>query len=341
MLLVGAICRKIFIFILYAWIEIVQVTIYSSTISPIFALNQAEWAGSHGVFVVQLYAFVSFLFSIMDAKVLLTLFTTLAVVVVGQQSPFCWFSCSYLESFNGAAVSWLTLIQPTIPRSNLRFQVHYTHRFRVWTSVHYLDFVLLRYPHPCTTRVGRLFTRHEHLWRRSVRDPLRHSGLVLCRGHGAPHAYVGTYCLCVACHLTLFHFHLLLGHDQDLHHGDRRLAPKDVVTLSPVLSLLVLASAVAPLLMFSYHATYVSSMAYSSPSIVIYAGRTSDGRRVTFTTTKYSSWLQNLILVGLRLSDVCYCQSHCPSRQQHLEQHPHRHCRPSSRHHRGEAPTAL
>merc|ERR1711908_20204 len=34
--------------------------------------------------------------------------------------------------------------------------------------------------------------------------------------------------------------------------------------------------------MFGYHATYVSSLAYSSPSIVIDAGRTPDGRRILF-----------------------------------------------------------
>ena len=59
------------------------------------------------------------------------------------------------------------------------------------------------------------------------------------------------------------------------------LPPKNVATLSPALSLLVLAGAVVLLLMFSYHATY-SSMAYSSPSIVIDSGRTSDGRRVMY-----------------------------------------------------------
>ena len=34
--------------------------------------------------------------------------------------------------------------------------------------------------------------------------------------------------------------------------------------------------------LYSYHASYVSSMAYSSPSIVIDAGRTADGRRVMY-----------------------------------------------------------
>ena len=45
---------------------------------------------------------------------------------------------------------------------------------------------------------------------------------------------------------------------------------------------MILVGSAALLIMFSYHATYVSSMAYSSPSIVIDAGRTSDGRRVMY-----------------------------------------------------------
>ena len=57
---------------------------------------------------------------------------------------------------------------------------------------------------------------------------------------------------------------------------------KDRSSLSPSLSIMVILGATFLLLMFSYHATYVSSMAYSSPSIVIDAGKTQDGRRVLF-----------------------------------------------------------
>jgi len=52
--------------------------------------------------------------------------------------------------------------------------------------------------------------------------------------------------------------------------------------LSPALSLLVIGGSAVLLLIFSYHATYVSSIAYSSPSIVIDAGRTRDGERVQY-----------------------------------------------------------
>lgn len=45
---------------------------------------------------------------------------------------------------------------------------------------------------------------------------------------------------------------------------------------------LVLVGMTCLLCMFGYHATYVSSIAYSSPSIVIDAGRMPDGRRVLY-----------------------------------------------------------
>ena len=57
---------------------------------------------------------------------------------------------------------------------------------------------------------------------------------------------------------------------------------ENVNPLSPSLSLMILLGSAVLLIMFSYHATYVSSMAYSSPSIVIDAGRTGDGRRVMY-----------------------------------------------------------
>ena len=59
-------------------------------------------------------------------------------------------------------------------------------------------------------------------------------------------------------------------------------AKNTVTTLSPSLCIMVILGITALVLSFSYHATYVSSIAYSSPSIVIDAGKTSDGRRVLF-----------------------------------------------------------
>ena len=48
------------------------------------------------------------------------------------------------------------------------------------------------------------------------------------------------------------------------------------------LSLAVIGGLTMLLCLFGYHATYVSSIAYSSPSIVIDAGRMPDGRRIMY-----------------------------------------------------------
>lgn len=132
---------------------------------------------------------------------------------------------------------------------------------------------------------------------------------------------------------------------------------------------LVLVGMTCLLCMFGYHATYVSSIAYSSPSIVIDAGRMPDGRRVLYDDYREAYyWLrqvgeklttawrqteqpvsqsrastltpllvvglraaehrperQDPFVVGLRLPDVGHGQPHRHRRQQHLEQHAHRH----------------
>ena len=74
-------------------------------------------------------------------------------------------------------------------------------------------------------------------------------------------------------------------------------AQKGTHSLSPSLAAMVLGGAVLMLMLFNYHATYVSSMAYSSPSIVIDAGRTSDGntthsslQHINNTTTNKPLW---------------------------------------------------
>jgi dolichyl-diphosphooligosaccharide--protein glycosyltransferase len=59
-------------------------------------------------------------------------------------------------------------------------------------------------------------------------------------------------------------------------------ASKSSSSLSPSLSGMVILGLTALLLLFSYHASYVASIAYSSPSIVIDAGRTQDGKRVLY-----------------------------------------------------------
>ena len=55
--------------------------------------------------------------------------------------------------------------------------------------------------------------------------------------------------------------------------GSQKKSSSPAAPLSPALSVLLLIGALSLLFMFSSHSTYVSSMAYSSPSIVIDAGK--------------------------------------------------------------------
>lgn len=58
--------------------------------------------------------------------------------------------------------------------------------------------------------------------------------------------------------------------------ASQKKAANAAAPLSPALSVLLLIGALSLLFMFSSHSTYVSSMAYSSPSIVIDAGELPD-----------------------------------------------------------------
>merc|ERR1712070_657401 len=57
---------------------------------------------------------------------------------------------------------------------------------------------------------------------------------------------------------------------------------KQVTSFPKAVAIGIVGGLLVLLWMFGYHATYVSSLAYSSPSIVIDAGRTPDGRRILF-----------------------------------------------------------
>jgi dolichyl-diphosphooligosaccharide--protein glycosyltransferase len=69
------------------------------------------------------------------------------------------------------------------------------------------------------------------------------------------------------------------GNHSDGMKGVRRTQSPPVASS---LALMILAGAALLLISFSYHATFVASVAYSSPSIVIDAGRGPDGRMVMY-----------------------------------------------------------
>ena len=240
-------------------------------------INQAECAGSHGVFVaIQVYAFVSFLFSIMDAKVIRSLFTTLAFIVVAAVA-FLLISLQLLGKIQWSGRS-LTLLDPTYASKYIPIIASVSeHQPTTWTSF-FFDLHILVPLAP----VG-LFALFSNITDGGVFVILY--GTLAWYFAGVMVRLMLTLAP-IACVLAAIGLSSILTRFSAMIKSSTMvtgsLPSKNVATLSPALSLLVLAGAAGMLLMFSYHATYVSSMAYSSPSIVIDAGRTSDGRRVMY-----------------------------------------------------------
>ncbi|KAJ1396721.1 STT3 subunit of Oligosaccharyl transferase, partial [Ochromonadaceae sp. CCMP2298] len=97
-------------------------------------VNQAECAASHGVFAaVQVFAFVSYLFSIMDAKVIRSLFTTLAFFLVAGVA-FALISLQLLGKIQWSGRS-LTLLDPTYASKYIPIIASVSeHQPTTWTS---------------------------------------------------------------------------------------------------------------------------------------------------------------------------------------------------------------
>ena len=248
-------------------------------------INQAECAASHGVFVaIQVYAFVSYLFSIADARLMRSLFTTLAFIAVGGVA-FILISLQLLGKIQWSGRS-LTLLDPTYASK-------------------YIPIIASVSEHQPTTWTSFFFDLH-------ILVPLAPVGLFFCFSNitdgGIFIILYGTLAWYfagvmvrlmltlapIACILAAIGLSSILTRFSALIKNSNMFAiapnptpatgnaKKDTTQLSPAMSLLVIAGSAILLLMYSYHATYVSSMAYSSPSIVIDAGRTPDGRRVMY-----------------------------------------------------------
>ena len=239
-------------------------------------INQAECAASHGVFIaVQIYAIVTYLYSIADAKLVRSLFTTLAFVVVGAVA-FGLISLQLVGKIQWTGRS-LTLLDPTYASK-------------------YIPIIASVSEHQPTTWTSFFFDLH-------ILVPLAPVGLFFCFSNisdgGIFVILYGTLAWYfagvmvrlmltlapIACVLAAIGLSNILTRFSALIKNSNMMTgqtTKNTAQLSPAMSLLVIAGSVALLLMFSYHATYVSSMAYSSPSIVIDAGRTADGRRVMY-----------------------------------------------------------
>lgn len=245
-------------------------------------INQAECAASHGVFVaIQVYALVAYLFSIMDAKVIRSLFTTLAFFFVGAVA-FALLALQFLGKLQWTGRS-LTLLDPTYASKYIPIIASVSeHQPTTWTSF-FFDLHILVPLAP----VGLFF----------LFSNISDGGIFVILYGTLAWYFAGVMVRLmltlapIACVLAAIGLSSIITRFSAIIKTSsmfkiKPVAPvaekKNTSTLSPSLALLVIGGAGALLMMFSYHATYVSSMAYSSPSIVIDAGRTADGKRVLF-----------------------------------------------------------
>lgn len=245
-------------------------------------VNQAECAASHGVFAaIQVYALISYIYSIVDAKVIRSLFITLGLIFVATIA-FLLISMQLLGKVQWSGRS-LTLLDPTYASKYIPIIASVSeHQPTTWTSF-FFDLHILVPLAP----VGLFFMFN------NVSD-----GAIFVILYGTLAWYFAG--VMVRLMLTLAPIACILGGIgmsailtrfsaliQVSNYFSKQpvtdaTAKTSTAVLSPSLSIMVMAGATFMLLMFSYHATYVSSIAYSSPSIVIDAGRTNDGRRVLY-----------------------------------------------------------
>lgn len=269
-------------------------------------INQAECAGSHGVFVlIQIVALMYYLFSVIDAKLLKSLFMAGAFAVVGLVA-FTLISMQLLGKIQWSGRS-LTLLDPTYATKYIPIIASVSeHQPTTWTSFFFDLHVLVP-----LAPVGLFF----------MFTNITDGGIFIILYGTLAWYFAGVMVRLmltlapIACILAAIGLSAILTRFSAIVKSsalDASKAPaanaaaapaagsknasasapvpaaKDekekskAAALSPSLAIVVIAGASILLLMYSYHATYVSSMAYSSPSIVIDAGRAQDGRRIMF-----------------------------------------------------------
>jgi dolichyl-diphosphooligosaccharide---protein glycosyltransferase len=244
-------------------------------------VQQAECAGSHGVFiVVQIYALLSHLFKIINGKTLRRLATTFAMFCIIAVATIL-VSLQLMGKLQWAGRS-LTLLDPTYASKYIPIIASVSeHQPTTWTSF-FFDLHLLVPLAP----VGLFFLFS------NVSD----GGIFLILYGTLSWYFAGVMVRLmltlapIACILAAIGLSNVITKFAALIKTNELITGKAPIkgsnaekySMSPALSLLVITGSAFMLLMFSYHATYVSSMAYSSPSIVIDAGRMQDGTRVQY-----------------------------------------------------------
>uniref|UniRef100_A0A7S1U4D8 dolichyl-diphosphooligosaccharide--protein glycotransferase n=1 Tax=Phaeomonas parva TaxID=124430 RepID=A0A7S1U4D8_9STRA len=250
-------------------------------------VQQAECAASHGVFVgLQVYAIVSHLYRIVDARVLRRVFVVGAAGLVGAFGAFL------IALQLTGKVQWtgrsLTLLDPTYATKYIPIIASVSeHQPTTWTSFFFDLHVLVP-----LAPVGLYF----------LFDDISDGGIFVILYGTVAWYFAGVM---VRLMLTLAPIACILsaiGISKLLQRFSSQLVFEDEPTsaggggggkakpkyaslkdlLNKPLQLLVLLGCTGLLGFYGFHATYVSSMAYSSPSIVIEAGRMANGARVLY-----------------------------------------------------------
>jgi len=246
-------------------------------------VQQAECVASHGVFVgLQVYALVSALYRVIDARVLRRFFVVAAVALVGALGAFL-----IMLQITGK-VQWsgrsLTLLDPTYATKYIPIIASVSeHQPTTWTSFFFDLHVLVP-----LAPVGLFF----------LFDEISDGGIFVILYGTVAWYFAGVMVRLmltlapIACILSAIGFSKLLQRfSAQLKYEDEPTSAKGSERakltstrdlLNKPLQVIVLLGGLGLLSFYGYHASYVSSMAYSSPSIVIEGGRYANGVRVLY-----------------------------------------------------------
>jgi dolichyl-diphosphooligosaccharide--protein glycosyltransferase len=239
------------------------------------AINRAECAASHGIFIaLQMYAFISYLIKVVDIKLLKGIFIIIATSIVAIIAIYI-ISLQFSGELTWSGGS-LTLLDPTYASKFIPIIASVSeHQPTSWTSF-FFDLHILVVLSP----VG-LFVLFSNI----------SDGGIFIIVYGTLAWYFAGVMVKlmltlspVACVLSaiglssiLIRFSASIKYSITFNISGRDIDYNTDKTLSPSLSILILIGSGILLTSFSYHATYASSIAYSSPSIVIDGGQTRDG----------------------------------------------------------------